>query len=58
MFHNFKNYEIFSVFKWFLKNEKLNSKIKLSNNSSIVILIFAILKLQNTGRPTFLQSKF
>ena len=32
------------MFKIFLKYEKLNSKIKLSNNSSLVILIFVILK--------------
>ena len=37
----------------FLKNEKLNSKIKLSNNSSFVILIFAILKFRNIGRSKF-----
>ena len=41
-----------------IKNEKLNSKIKLSNNSSFVILIFAILKFRNIGRSTFPRSKF
>ena len=46
------------MFKWFIKNEKLNSKIKLSNNSSFVILIFAILKFRNVGRSTFRHSKF
>ena len=46
------------MFKWFLKNEKLNSKIKLSNNSSFVILIFAIVKFLNICRSTFRHSKF
>ena len=46
------------MFKWFLKNEKLNLKMKLSNNSSFVILIFAILKFRNIGRFTFRPSKF
>ena len=45
--HNLKNYWIFWVFKGFLKNEKVNSKIKWSNNSSFVILIFAIWKFRN-----------
>ena len=35
------------------KNEKLNSKIKLSNNSSFDILIFAILKFRNIGGSKF-----
>ena len=34
------------MFKWFLKNKKLNSKIKLSNNSYFVVLIFAIFSFQ------------
>ena len=41
-----------------MNNEKINSKIKLSNNSSFVILIFVILKLRNIGRSTFRRSKF
>ena len=45
------------MFKGFLKYEKLNSEIKLSINSSFVILIFAILKSQNIGRSTFSRSK-
>ena len=40
------------------KNEKLNSKIKLSNNTSFVILTFPILKFRNIGRSTFRRSKF
>ena len=32
-----------------MNNEKINSKIKISNNSSFVILIFVILKFQNIG---------
>ena len=44
--------------QWFLKNEKLNSKIKLSNHPSFVILIFAILIFRNIGRSTFRRSKF
>ena len=32
-----------------MNNEKINSKIKLSNNSSFVILIFVILKFRNIG---------
>ena len=55
--HNFKNYSILWVLKWFWKYENLNSKIKLSNNSSFVILIFAILKFRNIGRSTFRRSK-
>ena len=39
-------------------NEKINSKIKLSNNSSFVILIFGIFKFRNIGRSTFRGSKF
>ena len=42
----------------FIKNEKINSKIKLSNNSSFVVLIFAILKFWNITRSTFRLSKF
>ena len=38
--------------------KKINSIIKLSNNSSFVILVFAILKFRNTGRSTFCRSKF
>ena len=41
-----------------MDNEKINSKIKLWNNSSFVILIFVILKFQNIGRSTFRRSKF
>ena len=41
-----------------MKNEKLNSKIKLTCNSSFVILIFAILKFRTIGRSTFRRSKF
>ena len=36
-----------------MKNEKINSKIKLSNNSSFVISIFVILKFRNIGRSKF-----
>ena len=32
--------------------------MKLSNNSSFVILIFEILKFRNIGRSTFRRSKF
>ena len=39
--------------KGFLKYQKLNSKIKLSNNSSFVILIFAIWKFRKIGHSTF-----
>ena len=46
------------MLKCFLKNEKLNYKIKWSNNSSFVILIFAILKFRNIDRSTFRRSKF
>ena len=53
-----KDYKIFWLFKWYLKNEKINSKIKLSNKSSFVILLFAILKFWNFGRSTFCRSKF
>ena len=41
-----------------MNNEKINSKIKLSNNWSFVILIFVILKFWNIGRSTFRRSKF
>ena len=41
-----------------MNNEKMNSKIKLSNNSSSVILSFVILKFRNIGCSTFLLSKF
>ena len=40
------------------ENEKINLKIKLSNNSLFVILIFAILKLRNIDRSKFRRSKF
>ena len=40
------------------KKWKINLKIKLSNNSSFVILIFAILKFRNIGRSAFRRSKF
>ena len=41
-----------------MNNEKINSKIKLSNNSSFVILIFVILKFRNIGCSTLYRSKF
>ena len=41
-----------------MNNEKINSKIKLSNNSSFVILIFVIFIFRNIGRSTFRRSKF
>ena len=41
-----------------MSNEKINSQIKLSNNSSFTILIFVILKFRNIGRSTFEHSKF
>ena len=46
----FTTWKIIKFFKWFLKNKKLNSKIKSSINWSFVILIFAILKFRNIGR--------
>ena len=36
----------------------MNSIIKISNNSSFVILIFAISELRNIGHSTFVRSKF
>ena len=33
-----------------MNNEKINSKLKLSNNSSFIILIFVILKFRNIVR--------
>ena len=36
----------------------INSRIKQSNNSSFVILIFEISKLRNISRSTFRRSKF
>ena len=41
-----------------MSNEKINSRIKLSNNSSFAILIFVISKFRNIGRSTFEHSKF
>ena len=41
-----------------MDNEEINSEIKLSNNSSFVILIFLILKFRNIGRSTFRHSKY
>ena len=41
-----------------MSNEKINSKIKLSNNSSFTILIFSILKFWNIGCSTFEHFKF
>ena len=41
-----------------MNNEKINSKMKLLNNSPFVILIFVILKFRNIGRYTFRRSKF
>ena len=40
-----------------MSNEKINLKVKLSNNSSFVILIFVILKFRNipTLLPTMLH---
>ena len=40
------------------KNERINSKVKISNNSSFVIVIFAILEFRNIGHSTFSRSKF
>ena len=40
------------------KNKRINSKIKLSNNLSFGILIFAIFKFWNIGRSTFRRTKF
>ena len=40
------------------KKWRKSSEIKLSNNSSFFILIFAISKFRNTGRSTFRRSKF
>ena len=40
------------------KMKKINLQIKLWNNSSFVILIFAILKFRNIDRSTFRRSKF
>ena len=40
-----------------MNNEKINSEIKLSNNSSFVTLIFIILKFRNIGRSRFRRSK-
>ena len=37
---------------------KIHSKIKPRNNSSFVILIFAISKFRNIDRSTFSRSKF
>ena len=41
-----------------MDDEKINSKIKISNNSSFVIFIFVILEFRNIGRSTFCRSKF
>ena len=41
-----------------MNREKINSKIKLSNNSCFVILIFVILKFRNIGRSTLRRFKF
>ena len=38
--------------------KKINSIMKLSNNSSFVILVFAILKFRNIDRFTFRHSEF
>ena len=56
IFFNLKNYKLCR--KLFMSNEKINSKIKLSNNSSFAILIIVILKFRNIGRSTFEHSKF
>ena len=40
-----------------MNNEKINSEIKVSNNSSFVILIFVILNFRNIRRSTFRRSK-
>ena len=39
-----------------MNNEKMNLKIKLSNNSSFVILSFVILKFRNIGRSIYVPS--
>ena len=41
-----------------MSNEKIDPKIKLSNNSSFAILIFVILKFRNISRSTFEHYKF
>ena len=41
-----------------MSDEKINSKIILSNKSSFTILVFVILKFRNIGRSTFEHSKF
>ena len=58
-------FTIWKIIKYFgcsnnlKKNEKkINSIIKLSHNSSFVMLIFEILKFRNIGRSTFRCSKF
>ena len=39
-----------------MNNEKMNSEIKLSNNSSFVILIFVTLKFRNISRSLYIPS--
>ena len=46
------------MFKWFLRNERKSLKIKISNNSSFFILIFAISKFRNTGLLHFVVPNF
>ena len=46
----FTIWKIMKLWKWFMNNEKINSKIKLLHNSSFVILIFVILKFRNIER--------
>ena len=41
-----------------MNNEKINSKIKLSNNSSFIISIFEVSNFRNTGRSIFCRYKF
>ena len=57
-FTTWKIIKYFGCSNDFLRNEKLNSKVKLSNNWYFVILMFAILKFRNIGRSIFRRSKF
>ena len=53
----FKNLFNCAINLWIMKKKK-NSKINLSNNSSLVILIFMILKFRNIGRSNSVVSNF
>ena len=53
-----KYIKYFGCLNNFLKIEKKNSIIKLSNNSSFVILTFAISKFRNIDRSAFRRYKF